>query len=333
MPIFANFLPHVFFDRHTDRMLRRIAAVVAEPIALFELGVLAEVFGVDRTDDGVPPFDFRICSTTPNQPLASSAGGHFVTTDDISACDDADLIAIPAQSRGVPAQHEVLLALQRAVARGAWVMSVCSGAFVLGEAGLLDGRDCTTHWLYAADLTRSYPNARVDPNVLFVVDGPVLTSAGTAAGIDACLHLVRLELGSRVAGRIARRMVIPPQRDGGQRQFVEEPLPPPQADSLAPTLAWMVEHLDQDHSVADLARHAGMSERSFARHFSTQVGSTPHRWLTTQRVLRARELLESSGADLEEVARLSGFSSAALLRHHFRQVVGLAPGVYRRRFS
>lgn len=213
------------------------------------------------------------------------------------------------------------------------MLSVCSGAFVLAAAGLLDGRRCTTHWMYADELARVVPSARVDPDVLFVVDGNVITSAGTAAGIDACLHLVRIELGSATASAIARRMVVPPQRDGGQRQYIEAPIPHIPARTLQPLLAWAVEHLDEDLNVERLAAEAVMSPRSFARRFSAETGTTPLQWVVAQRVLLARRLLEETDLSIDEVAVRSGFGTAAGLRHHFAPVVGSSPSNYRRTFG
>jgi AraC family transcriptional activator FtrA len=226
----------------------------------------------------------------------------------------------------------VLQVLRDAAAAGATLLSLCSGSFVLGAAGLLDGRQCTTHWMYVEDMKRAYPQAIIDPRVLYVDDGNIITSAGTAAGIDACLHYVRRELGTAIATKIARRMVVPPQRDGGQQQFVEMPIPECTADSLAPLLTWVLAHLDEEHSAASLAKRAVMSDRTFARRFSAETGTTPHKWLTQQRILAARSLLEESDLGVEQISSRVGFNSPVVLRDHFRREIGLAPADYRRRF-
>lgn len=314
-------------------MLATIAVLIQEPVAAFELGVLCEVFGVDRTDDGVPAFDFRVCAAHPGAPLATTSGIRVLATHPLDAAADADVLAIPAGRTRGPFDERILQELRAGHARGAQIVSVCSGAFTVGAAGLLDGRKATTHWRHADQLIEDFPQAKVDLDVLYVDDDRVLTSAGTAAGIDACLHLVRRELGAEVANRIARRMVVPPHRDGGQRQFIDTPIPQCQSDSLEPLLGWVLDHLDQEHSVPDLARRAQLSERTFARRFSEVVGTTPHRWLTAQRVIRARQLLESSDLDVEAVAHTVGFTSGAALRPHFQREVGIAPTAYRRRFT
>jgi AraC family transcriptional regulator, transcriptional activator FtrA len=272
-------------------MLTTVVAPVIEGATPFEFGVICEVFGYDRTDDGVPPVDFRVCGEQPGQAVRFNVGASIVPDHGFDALDHADLVAVPAATIREVYPPALLTALRRAHDNGAILLSVCSGAFILGAAGLLDGRRCTTHWRHADELAARFPEAVVDPDVLFVDDGSIVTGAGTAAGIDACLHVVRREMGSQVTSAIARRMVVAPQRDGGQRQFVALPAPA-RADSLEPTLAWMLERLDTEHTVAALARHARMSERTFARRFAAETGTTPHRWLTTQRVLRARRLLE-----------------------------------------
>ncbi|PJI94050.1 GlxA family transcriptional regulator [Luteimicrobium subarcticum] len=312
-------------------MLRSVGVLALDGLAMFEFGVVCEVFGIDRSDEGIEPFDFRVASPDA-APVGSRHGLTLSPPHDLDALADVDLLAVPATviQRGHDAR--VLDTIRAAQDRGATVLSVCSGAFVLAEAGILDGRRATTHWMHADQLAREYPAIDVDPTVLFVDDGTVVTSAGTAAGIDACLHVVRRELGSEITNTIARRMVVPPQRDGGQRQFVVQPVPSCTDDSLRATLEWAVDRLDEPHTVTSLARHAVLSPRTFARRFVAETGTTPVQWLTTQRVLRARHLLEQTDVDLESLARTCGFSTAALLRHHFRRAVGVAPADYRTTF-
>lgn len=309
--------------------LRSVAVILQDPVAVFEYGVLAEVFGIER--EGVPSFDFRVCAERPGEPMGSTGGPMIVAPLGLDAARDADLVAIPASAAAYDPSPAVIDVIRAAVDRGAWVLSVCSGAFALGAAGVLDGRDCTTHWFHSDELAAAYPKAKVNPDVLYARDGNVITSAGTAAGIDACLHLVRSELGHGVANTIARRMVVSPHRDGGQRQFIDRPVPVTEADSLGPVLAWMLEHLDEPHTVSDLAKRAAMSSRTFARRFVAETGTTPHQWVTDQRVLRARELLEETDLPIEQVAGEVGFGSAALLRHHFTQCTGLTPTTFRTR--
>ncbi len=312
--------------------LSSVAVLLPQQSAVFEFGVLCEVFGIDRTAQGVPPVDFRVCAEDPSRPVTLTNGLAMTVPFGLDGLEGADLVAVPA-TRLREFSPALLGALRRVHDAGAVVLSVCSGVFVLGAAGLLDGRRCATHWMNTEELATAYPLARVDRDVLFVDDGDIVTSAGTAAGIDACLHLVRRELGAAVATTIARRMVVPPQRDGGQRQFVDLPIPECSSDSLQPVLTWMVEHLDADQPVRELARRAAMSERTFARRFVGETGTTPAKWLALQRIHHARELLEASDISIESVAARSGFGSAALLRHHFTREVGVPPGDYRRSFT
>lgn len=316
--------------------LRTVSVIVTEPVAVFEFGVVVEVFGIDRTDDGVPGFEFRVCGATPGRPLRakSTTALSIIPSHGLDAVAGSDLVVlVPATpDDGAPYPDEVIAAVRAAHAAGSVVLSICSAAFLLGAAGLLDGLDCTTHWMYAEALQRRYPSARVDPSVLFVDTGQVITSAGTASGVDACLHLVRREFGAGVANRIARRMVVPPQRDGGQQQFVPAPVPVIESEGFADLLDWARTNLAEPHTVASLARRAHTSERSFARRFLAETGTTPHQWLTQQRVLAARELLETTTEPVELIASRVGFNSAVVLREHFRRSVGVAPLAYRRRF-
>ncbi|MGI8452248.1 MAG: helix-turn-helix domain-containing protein [Streptosporangiaceae bacterium] len=320
-------------------MLQNVAVVMLNGFTPFELGVLCEVFGVDRTDDGLPAYDFAVVAAEP-APLASAAGFTVSTPYGLDRLAEADLVAVAAicdsqleayMSGEFPGP--LIDALRATVDRGARVLSVCSGAFVLGAAGLLDGRRCTTHWRHAPALARQHPSAIVDPEVLYVDEDPVITSAGTAAGIDACLHLVRREQGTRVANGIARRMVIPPHREGGQAQYVDRPVPVPACDTLGEVISWMQRHLGEPVAVRQLAARARMSERTFARRFVQETGTTPLRWLTGQRILLAQELLEETTQAVAVIADRAGLGNAAALRHHFRAWRGTTPQAYRRAFS
>jgi transcriptional regulator GlxA family with amidase domain len=314
-------------------MLHNVAVPVVNTVSPFEFAVACEVFGMDRSDQGVPNFDFAVCSERPGEPVPTAMGFTVTTEHGFERLAEADLIVVPAtKPREAPIPESLVRELKAADERGAWIMSLCSGAFTLAKAGLLDGRRATAHWLNAEELASEYPHIDVELDVLYVEDGNIITSAGTAAGIDACLHLVRKELGARVASTIARRMVVPPQRDGGQRQYVESPVPSIEADSLQPLLEWAVENLTEDLSVQALARRAVMSERTFARRFRAETGSTPHTWVTAQRVLLARRLLEETDASVEQIASRTGLGTAAILRHHFTRLVGNTPQSYRRTF-
>ncbi len=317
-------------------VLRNVAVVVLDGFSPFELGVPCEVFGQDRTDDGLPGYEFSVVAGEPG-PLRSEVGFALQTDAGLEVLEKADLAIVPAPCDERRARDDwpepLLAALRAVVARGGRVLSVCTGAFVLGAAGLLDGRACTTHWRYARRLAVMYPAAKVDPSVLYVDEGQVITSAGTAAGIDACLYLVRKEHGSRVANAVARRMVVPPHRDGGQAQFVERPVAPPSYDTLADVIEWMQRHLDQQISVGDLASLAAMSPRTFARRFVQETGTTPQRWLIGQRILLAEQLLEESGETVDRIAERAGFGNATALRHHFRIWRATTPHAYRRLFQ
>lgn len=312
-------------------MISKVVLLAIPGVAPFEFGVVCEVFGIDRSGTGGPAFDFTIATADPG-PVRSSLGFDMSISAGLEVAADADLIAVPA--------HEIdnidpryLQVIRDAEARGAWVLSVCSGAFALAKAGILDGRKATTHWMHTDRLAAEYPGIEVDADVLFVEDRKVVTSAGTAAGIDAALHIVRKEFGAGPANVIARRMVIPPQRDGGQAQYINTPIQECKSDSFALVTAWMLENLDKDLTIEQLSRKALMSTRTFARRFRADTGTTPAAWLNRQRIMRAQQLLEDSDSGLETVAQETGFGTAAVMRHHFLKVLQTTPTAYRRAFG
>ncbi|MFH9073009.1 GlxA family transcriptional regulator [Streptomyces alboflavus] len=314
-------------------MLTNVAAVVLDGVHPFELGVVCEVFGLDRSDEGLPVYDFAVASAE-GPVLSTHAGYSITTTHGLDRLEEADLITIPAGDSYVTREFppDLLDALRRAADRGTRVLSVCTGVFVLAAAGLLDGRRCAVHWRHAEELKRRHPRAIVEPDVLYVDADPVITSAGTAAGIDACLHLVRKENGTEVANAIARRMIVPPHRDGGQAQYIERPLPRTRCDTVGEVLAWMERHLDRELTVDQLAARAHMSPRTFARRFQQETGTTPYRWLLRQRLLHAQELLEATDETVDAIAGRAGFGNAAALRHQFVRALGTTPNAYRRTF-
>lgn len=314
--------------------MKTVAVVVQEGFAPFEFGVACEVFGLDRSEDGIPNFDFRVVTPEPGV-VESKMGFSINVENDLSFAYEADLVVVsPTPHRFWGRIDERVLDVVRdAVAREAWVLSVCSGSFVLAAAGVLDGRRATTHWMYADTMARMYPAIEVDPDVLYVQDGRIITSAGTAAGIDACLHLLRQEVGAEVTNKIARRMVVPPQRDGGQAQFIDNPLPQVESLSLAPVSDWMLDNLHLELTVEQLASKAHMSPRTFARRFKADFGATPAAWLGRQRLMHAQRLLEQTDLGLDRIAYESGFGSAAVLRQNFARALGTTPTRYRARFT
>jgi transcriptional regulator GlxA family with amidase domain len=312
-------------------MLRDVAVLALDGGHAFELGVFCEVFGIDRSDEGLPRHDFAVVSASGG--TAPTRHGFAVrASHGLERLAGADLICVPAYDLRVRQPDRLADELRDAVERGARVLSICTGAFLLGEAGLLEGRRCTTHWRYTEELARRHPRARVESDVLYVDEDPVITGAGTAAGVDTCLHLVRKEHGSAVANAIARRMVAPPHREGGQRQYRERPQPREGTGSLAPVLAWIEANLDQTLTVEAMARRAHLSPRTFARRFRQETGTTPLQWLTGQRVLLAQHHLETTDDPITAIARRSGFGTVDNLRHHFTQRLGTTPAHYRRTF-
>jgi transcriptional regulator GlxA family with amidase domain len=310
-----------------------VAAVIANQLSPFEFSVACEVFGFDRSNLGVPWYRFVVCAADPS-PVTTILPGVTVSTPfGLGPLRTADTIVVPVCGVKNEPPRALVTALQRAHARGARILSLCTGAFTLAAAGLLDGRPATTHWRHAAELQQRYPTVAVDPKVLYVDDGDILTSAGSAASIDLCLHIVRKDFGAEIANEVARAVVVPPHRDGGQAQYVHQPIPArADDDQLGDTLTWMAENLDGDLSVEKLARRASMSLRSFARRFNAATGTTPHQWVLNQRVLLAQRLLETSDLPIEMVASRCGMGTAAALRQQFQRAVGTSPAAYRRAF-
>ena len=322
-------------------MIEKVVVPLLPHVEAFELGIACEVFGTDRADDGLPVHDFTLIAGC-EDPIVTRHGFSIGVPHDLDRLDDADLIVVPPGGTGLGSDGDDIVdpdrltplfaKLRAAVDRGTLVASLCTGAFTLAAAGLLDDRRCTTHWRYTDVLAERFPAARVDPGVLYVDDRPVLTSAGSAASIDLCLHIVRSTAGTRVANTIARRMVVPPHRDGGQAQYVEMPLPECSADALAPLIDWIAENLHLELTVPVLAAHVHMSERTFARRFTAETGTTPARWIRDQRVLATQQLLESTDLPVDVVADRVGFGTAAVLRRHFLRLRRTTPQDYRRTF-
>ncbi|WP_217162539.1 helix-turn-helix domain-containing protein [Streptomyces sp. AC512_CC834] len=297
---------------------------------IFESSIPLSVFGIDRQDAGVPRYRLLVCGGEEG-PLRTTGGLELTAPQGLEAISRAGTVVVPAwRSITSPPPEDALDALRRAHEEGARIVGLCTGAFVLAAAGLLDGRPATTHWMYAPTLAKRYPSVHVDPRELFVDDGDVLTSAGTAAGIDLCLHIVRTDHGNEAAGALARRLVVPPRRTGGQERYLDRSLPEEiGADPLAEVVAWALEHLHEQFDVETLAARAYMSRRTFDRRFRSLTGSAPLQWLITQRVLQAQRLLETSDYSVDEVAGRCGFRSPVALRGHFRRQLGSSPAAYR----
>lgn len=299
---------------------------------MFEFACATEVFGLSRPELGPSWYRFETCAA--KRRVRGQYGATVKVDAGLDRLAAAGTVVIPGwQGIDVPVPQAITDALRHAHAGGARLLSICSGAAVLAATGLLDGKRVATHWRYAQALARAYPAVQIDADVLYVDEGQLLSSAGSAAGLDLCLHLVRRDHGADVANHVARRLVIPPHREGGQAQFVERPVPVRPRDSLSALMVAMRQRLGDDLGIAELARMAAMSERSLIRHFKAATGTSPGDWLTGVRVDRARELLETSSLPIERIAEATGFGTATTLRHHFRRRLGTSPGAYRSRFA
>ncbi|MFJ8011504.1 helix-turn-helix domain-containing protein [Streptomyces sp. NPDC096339] len=309
--------------------MNSVALAVTDGMLHFELSLACEVFGADLSHLVDPWYEFALCGPGPVRV------GRFRMEPDsgLDGLAAADLVIVPGWADiDVDPPADLVDAVRAAHEAGARVASLCTGAFVLAAAGLLDGRRATTHWAHTRALADRHPRVEVDPDVLYVDNGSVLTSAGKAAAMDLCLHLVRLDHGSAVANTIARRLVVPPHRAGGQAQFVPAPVPDQDDHPLTRLFPWAIERLDRALTVEDMARRANMSSRHLGRHFRAVTGTTPLQWLLTQRIRRAQELLETTGDGIDAIAQATGMGTAASLRRHFNRTIGVPPDTYRRTF-
>jgi AraC family transcriptional activator FtrA len=311
----------------------RVVIPLTSNIPIFEAAVACEVFGRTRQEFPVPWwYDVVLCRGQ-SEPLRTAEGLSLDNGRGLEELERADTIIVPACAdlQGDP-PRELLDGLRAAHARGVRIASICTGAFTLAAAGLLDGRRATTHWMHGGELTQRWPSVQLDENVLYTQDGQIFTSAGECAGLDLCLHLVRLDHGSRIANALARRMVLPPHRDGGQAQYIDTTVVAGEPAALGPVLDWARAHLDEPLTIDDLAAHAAMSRRTFQRHFRSVTATTPLQWLLHARIARARELLETTDETVDRIAQRCGFTTAHSLRSHFTRINGVGPGRYRRTF-
>ena len=312
--------------------VQKVAVVVQDGAEPFGLGAMCEVWAEPyHPEDDNPVFDFVVTTPRPGRVRGSVYDLHVDLG--LEAAADADLICVIPKRGYLDPSPEVVELVRVADARGAFVFAHCTAAFVLGEAGLLDGKRCTTHWRHVDELAARHPRAQVDGSVLYVQEANIITGAGSAAGLDAALHLMRQQFGARVAASTARRIVVPPHRDGGQAQFIVRPVPVCESEALAPLLAWISANLAEELTVEALARHMHMSPRTFARRFKDETGTTPYSWVLAQRVQAAEELLEQTDHSIDWIAGEVGFGNAATLRHHFGRSRGVSPVEYRRTFG
>lgn len=309
-----------------------VVALAYDRLCTFEFGCVVELFALHRPELEVPWYRFAVCSAE-RKPLRAAGGIKVTAPYSLKMLERADTIIIPGwRDADEPPPEELLRKLRAAYERGARVCSICSGVFVLAAAGILDGKSATTHWRYAERLAQRYPAIRVQPNALYVEDGQVMTSAGSAAGLDMLVHLVRRDFGPKIANRVAQRLVIPPHRDGDQAQFVPRPVAPEEVGRLARLLDWIRAHLGAAHSIVSLSRRASMSPRTLLRRFKEATNLAPGEWVVRERIAAAREMLESGRVPIGQICERTGFGSQESFRRHFRLRVGASPLAYQRRF-
>jgi AraC family transcriptional activator FtrA len=314
-------------------MKHRVVTLAYDQLCTFEFGCVVEVFALPRPELAVPWYDFSVCAAE-RGPLRTAGGLTLRGAQGLSLLERADTIVVPGwRELAEPPPAALLRRLRDALERGARLCSICSGVFLLAAAGVLDGRRATTHWRYAAQLAARYPRIRVEPDALYVDEGQVLTSAGSAAGLDMLMHLVRRDHGARIANQVAQRLVMAPHREGGQAQFVPRPVASDERGRLARLIEYLRAHLQEPHTLRTLAARAAMSPRTLQREFVAATGQAPYEWLVGERIARAKELLESSRLSSQGIAGRVGMGSAESLRHHFRRRVGTSPAQYRRRFA
>ncbi len=311
-----------------------MVALAYEDLCIFEFSIAVEVFGLDRPELGSDWYRFAVCAAE-RGPLSAIGGVRILVDGGLELLETADIVVVPGwRSPATSVPEETSAAIRRTHSRGARIVSICSGVFVLAAAGLLKRRRATTHWRHIPALMEAHPDIEVDPNVIYIDEGDVLTSAGAAAGIDVCLHIVRRDYGSEIANKVARRLVVPPHREGGQAQFIERPIPSIREGArLGPLIERMRSRLNKSHTIESLADEAGMSVRTFVRRFKATTGLSPGAWLLAERLAYAQTLLENAELPIDDIAAACGFGSTATLRHHFRERLGTTPSAYRATFT
>lgn len=313
---------------------RHVAILAYDQLCMFEFGIAVEVFGLPRPEfDGLGWYSYEIVGIEPG-PLHSMGGITVDANHDLGRLADADLIVVPGwRGAQAPVPEPLVEALRAAHARGARIATLCSGVFVPARAGLLSGKRATTHWRYAETLAGLFPDIAVQSDILYLDEGDILTAAGSAAGIDLCLHIVRKDFGAEIANMVARRLVLPAHREGGQAQFVSRPVAKERQGRIGPLCDMLLERMDEPWTIAAMARASNLSERSLIRHFQQATGMSPMSWLIAERIERSRELLETTALDLDAIATAAGFQAPETFRHHFRTRIGVSPSAYRRSFG